>query len=226
MAAAAVQTSSVAAGTGTTVSATLSATVKNNLVVIHIVMATTAETCSSVTDNASPPNTYVLSSPVDNTTRTYQAYGVQITGGATSFTATFSSNVVTKGVGADEYSGTAVSNAAVFNTSGTGTGSATTCAVTGFSPTQAGLLCVATIVLGSVRVFTAGTNYTRFLNGSNSANLHSEYRLVGTTSETAPGSWTTSTTYGEIASSFWLTPLKVDSRSNSRLNSNRRSSYW
>jgi hypothetical protein len=209
MAFAAVQTSTQATGTGTTVVITTSATVASNLVVVHIVLLNTTETCSSVTDDKG--NTYVLSSAIDEVGqfRMYQAYGVQITGGTTAITVTFSSNVVSKRCGADEFSGGSSTNATIFDVSTTGTGAASPTAVSTLTPRRTGSLIVATLVADNVADWTAGTNYT-LSNGVNNTQLRGQYRLSSGASETAPSSYSVGgiTGWGERATSF-LEPIAV-----------------
>lgn len=199
MAFAFVQGPAPVAGTGTTVAITVSATVAGNLVTVRIRSATT-EVATSVTDNVG--NTYVLSSAVDMSTfRTYMAYGVQVTGGATTITVTWAASGVSKSVAADEWSGGAASNAAIFDTSASATGTGTAIAVT-LSPAASGELIVGAINRGTgTGNITAGTDYT--IPAADVGRLVCrQYRLSGTTSETAPATIYTSLAWCEIAMAF------------------------
>lgn len=199
MAFAVVQKSAQATGTGSTVAITTAATVVNNLVVVHIKMGDTVETCSSVTDDKG--NAYILSSPVSNVIRVYQAYGVQAIGGTTTVTVHFSGAATAKRCAADEFSGGGTSNATIIDNTKTGSGNGTAVAVSTMT-TVAGELVVATLAQnGTGMSWTAGASYTIY-NGSNPLGLRSEYRLSSTTSETAPATSDTSAEWGEIATSF------------------------
>lgn len=201
MAFATVQSPTQTTGTGSSVVLTVSSTVVNNLVVVHIKM-NTSETCSSVTDDKS--NTYVLSSAVDNgALRLYQAYGVQTTGGTTAITCNFSSNAVTKRIGADEYSGNDTTNGATFDVTQTANGgNAQSMAVASFNPAAMGELIVATMAINTVANWTAGSGYTLY-SGTGSISTRSQYRLSGASSETAPSTWDAdSNNWCEIVSAF------------------------
>lgn len=179
MANTAVQTATLASGTGNSVAVTLSATVKGNLVVVHIRLDSTAETCTSVTDDKS--NTYTLSSAVDNTIRVYQAYGVQVTGGTTTVTANFSASTITKRVGADEYGlGVEASvNSQVTDVLKSNTGTGTFIQTGIFTPSLSGELCVMTVGSPSQNHTCSYTAYF----GADPCLLKSAYNLSGTQSE-------------------------------------------
>lgn len=208
MAALQVQTATQATGSGTSVVITVSSTVQNNLVVIHVKVTGVTETLSSVTDDKG--NTYVVSSPLAGGTeyRLYQAYGVQVTGGVTAITCNFSSNVASKRCGADEYSGNKITNATTFDASATGTGTGTSLATGALSPAATGELIVATYAVSGPATFTNGTNYTLY-NGVNPVTVRSQYRLSGTTSETAPCTQNVSQTWGVIATAFKLITTNI-----------------
>jgi len=204
MAFATVQTSSQTVGTGNSIVITTSATKKDNLVVVGIHYENAGgETCTGVTDDKG--NAYVLSAPnatpPDNVT-IYMAYGVQITGGTTSITCSFSGTVESKTCGADEYSGGALTNASIFDKTSTGAAGGTALSVTSFSPTKVGELIVAVGGLNNNLTWTAGTNYTLY-NGGTPARMRTQYRLVGAATETAPMS-VSSDSFGwrEIAMAF------------------------
>lgn len=205
MAFAQVQTSTQATTTGNTLNITVSPTVANNLVVVHIKIASNAETCTSVTDDKG--NAYVLSSVLDagTTNRTYQAYGVQVTGGVTAITVNFSAAVVSKRCGADEYSGGETSNAAIFDEASTGTAllSTSVSCSPAITPTATGELIVATISADATKTWTAGANYTLY-NGVGVVSMRSQYRLSGTASETAPCTVNSNGNLSVIATAFKL----------------------
>lgn len=203
MAAAPVQTSAQTQVTATSADITVSSTGLNNLVVVHVRINSLTETVDSITDNVG--NTYVVGTGASQGTSTiYQGYGVQTISGATTITVTTSASVNIT-CGADEFSGTATSNAAVIDDSGSGAGTGTSASVTGLTPSAAGKLIVATARTSSIGSWSAGTNYTLYFNGSSQPRaLMSEYRLSGTTSETAPATNTVSGDWSEIARSYNL----------------------
>lgn len=191
-----------ASGTGLTVGITVSAVTAGNVVVLGTIRAVNTITDSSVTDNASTPNTYAKSAgPIDNgtTRRVTQWYGIATTGGATIVTLTQSTSGTSVTLACDEFSGNAFTNALVFDKVATNTGSGTALSAS-IAPTRAGELIVAS---GSAPggALAAGTNYVL---GSNNGNTSGNwYRLSGTTSETAPATATTSA-WVEIVSAFNL----------------------
>lgn len=186
-------------------SVSVSATGQNNVVVVTIAFSA-IRSGISVTDNASTPNTYAQAGTTnDGSISIYQFYGVQVTGGATSITVSWTGGGSVAPI-AEEFSGGATSNAAIFDKSSTGTGSAATSgAVTSFAPTNSGELIVSSIIFNAVISSpTAGTNYA--LGISSSTTKATEYRLNGTTSETAPISWTNSANYDEVAGAYLPAP--------------------
>lgn len=199
------QTSAHATGTGNSIAITLNAVKKYSLVVVHIAVNNT-ETCTGVTDDKG--NTYVLSDVVENgTLRVYQAYGVNIVEGTTQVSVAFSGTTASKRCGADEYSGGEISNAAIYDTRTTGTGSGTSLAVSTLTPASTGELIVATLRCSSTSAnHTSGTNYTIY-NGVNPTTTRSQYRLSSGASETAPSTIDVSVDWGEIATAF--KPLSV-----------------
>lgn len=201
MAFAHVQASTTVAGSGTSAVISLSGTGAGNLVVVHVYMGSTTQTVSSITDDAG--NTYVVGSRQNASGGTHsatQGYGVQTSGGATTITVNFSGSVSHE-VGADEFSGGATSNVAVFDETLSAANSGTALAVATLTPTQAGNLVVATLVTGSARNFTAGADYTLSLPATG-VQVCSQYRLSATTSETAPATISSSTVWMEWATSF------------------------
>lgn len=195
-------TATTVSGSGGTLGITVSATGINNLVVAHVVVLV-GETCTGVTDDKG--NTYVLSAGVTiGANRTvYQAYGVQVVSGATTITASFSASTVTKILGADEFSGGATSNAAIFDTETTGTGSSTAVAASTLTPAATGELLVASMVVMVATTWTAGTSYTMGA-GNGTAAMRSEYRLSGAASETAPATLGASRVWGTILHAYKL----------------------
>lgn len=192
-----VQSSATTTGTATSAAITLSATVAGNTVVVHVYMASTSATVTSVTDDKG--NSYSVSSRQNVAAGTHsatQAYGLQSVGGVTAVTVNFSGSV-TFAVGADEFGGNANFDVRAVASPGNVTSSS----VSGFTPSAAGNLIVVTAVAGSSRNFTAGTNYTGGLDPT-SHQVWSEYRLNGTTSETAPFTINSATQVAEIATSF------------------------
>jgi len=198
-----VQTSAQATGTGATVVATVTATGVNNLAVVHINVNSPTETCTGVTDDQG--NTYALSSGQlynSDNRRLYMAYGVQVVGGVTSITASFSAAVAGKVVGVDEFSGGKTTNAAVFDKTSQQNGSGTSLSVPSFNPIATGELICAVASVNGTLTYTAGANYTMY-NGVNPAQMRSEYRLSSAASETAPMTVDTdSFGYGEVAMAF------------------------
>lgn len=179
-----VNTSTQASGSTATLNITVTATTQNNLVVVHIKLASTSRTVNSVTDNVG--NTYVVGSNLDNgsTNRLYQAYGVQVTGGATTITVNLSSSTNIR-AGADEYSGGKTTNATVFDATQTGTGNSTSLSTATLTNASTGELIVSTGGLTTAANWTQGSGYTLY-NGTGSVTLRSQYKLSGASTETAP----------------------------------------
>lgn len=199
MAFAIVQASALNTSSGTSGNITLSSSAQNNLVVVHIRIASTVETVTSITDNVG--NTYVIGTGlIGGTTTQYQGYGVQVVGAATTITVNFSSSVSFR-IGADEYSGGAITNATVIDQSATATGTGTSMSLS-LSPSTGGKLIVATVQTAAIGTFSAGTNYTLSLNSGTAQTLVSMYRLSGSTSETAPATNTQSGAWSEMARSY------------------------
>lgn len=202
-----VHTSTSTTGSGGTLTNTVTATTAGNILCVAVVVTgngSSIETCSSVTDDKG--NTYALIGPVVVTlqSNTYLAYGVQVTGGATTITAHFSGSSFAKRMHADEYNssvGALVSNAAAFDVSTTGTGTSTTPAVSTLTPAATGELIVAVLRPQTSSTQTAGTGYTKYggvVNGS----LNTEYKLSGAATETAPWTLASSAAWAEIAAAF------------------------
>lgn len=181
MAAAAVQTATQGTGGGASIGVTFSSpTVQGNLVVLPIRIAGASDTCTGVTDDKG--NSYVLIGPVTNgSNRLYQAYGVQVVGGVTALTVSFSGASNAKRCGADEYSGCASSNAAVIDQTNSNTGTSTAPACT-LSPSAAGKLVVMALGVPTAPTWTIDSNYTRY-SGVGVVTTISQYRLSGTASE-------------------------------------------
>ena len=191
MAFALVQTGTAGGGTGS-VSVTMASTGLKNLVVVTIIVQGTSDTLSTLTDNQG--NTYEITTVVERYFRIYQCYGVQITSGATSITATFSGSSNTHRIQASEFSGFGASatNANVYDNTSTGTGgpgTSSNASVTAFAPSASGNLVVASYTLnnqGIVPGWVAGINYTLAFDVLRV--FGQVYRLSSGTSETAPAS--------------------------------------
>ena len=178
-----------------------------SLVVFSFVLSGITETLSSVTDSAG--NAYVISSPVDNTVRTYQVYGVQVAS-ATTISYTKSAAVLTAYSGALVFLGAKNNNANTFHLTSTGTGATVAMNVTLFSPTT-GNLVVATYGTNGVKTTTAGTGFTNGINQGAGSFVGSIYELVSIPPENCPASFTTAANWSGIAMSFNPTPLPVKS---------------
>lgn len=206
MAAGLAQIGSGVAGTGAGLSSVMTPTGVNNLVVVHIGVAA-GETCTSVLDDKG--NAFVLSSALTiagGTRLIYQAYGVQVIPGSTAIVALFSAAMVAKVVGSEEYTGCALSNAAVSDTQTTGTGTSTAVAASTLTPAAAGELLVATMGTATAVNFTAGAGYT-LASGSNPGASRSQYNLSGGVSETGPATLATLRNWGEILHAYKLAPV-------------------
>ncbi len=168
---------------------------------------TTVVSAVSVTDNASIPNTYAAAAgPIGTGAVTaFQFYGVQVTGGATQVTVSWTTSATLRAT-IDEFSGGMQTNATVFDKVATNNGTGTSASVT-LAPTNNGELVVATINLNNgATSLVIGTNYLAGTSGV----ATTEYRKVSTTSETAPLSWTTSVTWAEIAGAY----IPIDTSAN------------
>jgi hypothetical protein len=193
-----VQTKTNAGVTVSTVTVTLDApTTKGDLIVVGVALSGTSVTINTPTDDKS--NSYSTTvGPTDSgdgTSRIKQFSAVDLVGGMTQVTVTLSGNG-TYAVFVDVFHGGP--NAGVLGQTSTGTGTSTTPAVTSFSP-RAGSLIVALTRINANQTWTAGTNYTL---GSIQARSASEYRLISTTTETAPFSGTASGVWVEVAAEF------------------------
>lgn len=180
-----------------TVNVTVTAAGTGNLLVVTL-KTTVAVTSVSVTDNKG--NTYALATTQNNATNNIgQYYGVQLVGGATTITVSWT-GVATARISVDEFSGTAKSNAAVYDVSATpATGTTGTSTSVSISPTKDGNLVLASASLSSGTSPVASSGYT-FANSTASNN--SQYKTSATTSETVSLSWTTTSGFTMLASSF------------------------
>lgn len=181
---------------------TVSATGKDNLVVVNIKIGSTSIT-ASVTDDKG--NVYQLADgPRDSSpTRTYQFYAQQRVSGVTTVTIALSSSTSIRAT-ADEFNaGTGMTG--VFDKAATNSGSGTSSSVS-LSPVNANeLISVGVTFNSTVTTPVAGTDYVLAANNGNAA---TEYRLASTTSETGPMSWTTSVTWREIAGAYIATSAR------------------
>lgn len=199
-----VQTKQNATGGASSLVITLtSAATVGNLLVINMKFGGVSVSTPTVTDNSGTPNTYALAvgpidEPIASDFRCFQFYGVQVTGGATtvtiSWTGTFAARIVV-----DEFSGGATTNATVFDQATSGNGSGTSASVPSFSPTTTGELISAGVAFNGATSITAGTDYTL---ATNQTNQSSEYRLSSAASETAPMSWTGTLRWVETAGAY------------------------
>lgn len=185
-----IQSSAQTSGTGATVNNTVVATKQNSLLVVHIRVNSTAETCSSVTDDKG--NTYGLIGPQDvgggGAQRQYMAYGVQVIAGVTTVTGNFSGTAVSKTIGVDEFTGCQPTNATCFDTSLSDQGGGSSMAVGfgGLVPSSRNELIVSTGTINNSLVWTAtGSGYSLY-NGSNPNSMRSQYKINGTLNETGP----------------------------------------
>ncbi len=186
-------TNSVAGGTSISVS--VSATGQNNLVILNVKFSDTLPTNISVTDNAG--NTYALAGKVVGSVfLAAQFYGVQLTPGATSITISWTGTETARAI-VEEFSGNAISNAAVFDTSYVNTGVAQTSAnVQPFMASFPGSLVASFIGFRvSTSLPVAGSGYT--IDFSNASQIV-QYKLASSVIENAPASWTTASDWAEI----------------------------
>lgn len=205
------QTASGAAA-GSLVHTFTTPTVVNNLVVVNIKVAAVSFVLTSVVDSAG--NTYALAgwreSNVGGSPITvYQYHGVQVTGGATTVTVNFPGTQAIR-ICVEEFSGGMTSNATVFDKSAAnnlGASGGTSASLT-LAPANAGELISVFVGLTGGGTFTAGTNY---VIGTQNTNGTSQYRLSGTTSETAPITWTTaiSSDWIEVAGAYIPLPTST-----------------
>lgn len=198
---AAVQTATQVSGTASTTVVTLgAAATAGNLLVVAAAVNSSTVTCTGITDSAG--NTWAVIGPETNgTSRVYLGYAVQVTGGATTVTVSWSDSAATKRAGVDEYSGGASTNAAIFDVSTTGQGTGTALAVSTLTPASTGTLIVA-VAASSTRTYTAGSGYTLYSGGAGSGTLKSQYNLSSAATETAPFTLSSSSAWEEIAASF------------------------
>lgn len=185
-------------GSGTTLTVTWDATTgTNNLVVIGAELNSTARTVDTITDPGLNTYAKTTSSPLDNTVRIYQWFGVQTTGAA-SFLITQNTSGTIRAV-ADEFSGNATSSP--FDKDSTGSGSGvSTFSVTSFTPTTPRSLIVCINAAGAAQTWTAGTNYT--LGVASGTIVQSQFRLDSLGAETAPMTGSANATWLEIAGAY------------------------
>jgi hypothetical protein len=185
---------------GSPVVVTIVASGVGNLIVVHFWGDANA-VVTGVVDNVG--NSYEIGSGVIFTTQLaiYQIYGVQVTGGATSITVTYTNSGGK--VQVDEFSGGEPTNALIYDTRQSNTGTGTNLSVPTLTPAATGELMVATGGSGSGRTWTAGTNYT-LNNGTTALRLKGQYRLSSASTETAPMSIDLSVDWAEIAHAYKL----------------------
>lgn len=187
----------------TTLAITVPAVPVGALVIVNVKF-TVAVVLPSVTDNASTPNTYAAAiGPITSGTNImYQFYGVAITGGVTTVTINWTNSVSVRAT-VEQFSGGKQTNATVFDVAASNIGTGTSASLT-LTPSASGGLISACIGLNAgASAVVKGANY---VIGTNNASTSTEYRIPGTTSETAPISWTTSVLWAEIAGSYVAQP--------------------
>ena len=184
--------------TASTVNTTIVSTSQGDLLSVAV-RTTTSETLNTVSDSAG--NAYAIVGPVDNgTVRLYVVYGVQVTGGVTTFTTTYATAVQAKRIQVDEYSGTASTNSAAFDVTNSGTGTGTSVASSAITPAATGELIIGWMAKASAGTFTASGGYT--LTSAATGNTVSEYLLSGSASETAPATISASMAWIDIVLAF------------------------
>lgn len=169
-------------------------TTKGNLIVVAVGNPDT-RTLLSVTDDKG--NTYT----VDKTTSVSGcgsgiASCVDAFGGVSSVTVTLSGSSTSNHVDVIEFLGNLNKNFVGTSSSTTGTGTAI--AVTAFNPTVGNLIVAAMGASGN-RAMGAGANYTKASTDVGNIYAMSEYRLVCTSTETAPMTSDASVTWAEVA---------------------------
>lgn len=193
-----VRSTQTATGSGTSLTLTLSGTpAANNFLLINAKIGTTSSNILGVSDNASVPNTYnPVGTGVSNSFVHLQSYGVQVSGGATQVTVSWS-GVTSARVTIDEWSGGEVTNATLFDTFAVNSGGGSPAAVA-LTPSGIGKLIAAGIGFTAAQSLTPGTGYSVSTNATSIPTL---YKLSGTTSEIVDSSFG-ATAWTEIASSF------------------------
>lgn len=190
---------------GTSVVITPPAAISANDLVVVALKFVNGPTSLNVTDNATTPNTYLSAyGPYYGAGFTcYQYYGVAVTGGATTITITWTGSTAAR-ITIDEFTGNALTNAAVFDTAAANSGSTSPTSTT-LAPRAAGELIVASVAITSATSVSAGTNYTI---GFNNTSGSTEYNLYGSTSETVPMNIAgTSIQWSEIAGAYIPAPV-------------------
>lgn len=203
-AAAAVQTANNQVEPGSSLNVTISSTTAGNLLIVSVAVDPSI-TVSSVTDNQS--SSYTVGSSVSNggggSFKVYQAYAVA-NAGVTTVTITASGSGSINAI-VDEYSGTATSSVNDVRATNSGTGTSLSVSLT---PSASGKLIVCTLLGPLATTWTAGSGYTLYgvLNYLGvSEIMRTQYKLSGTTSETAPATingWVAEEGWAEIATAF------------------------
>jgi hypothetical protein len=104
----------------------------------------------------------------------------------------------------DEYTGTMLTNAAVFDVANSGTGSGVTSSAVSLTPASNGELIVGALSTSSASSIVAGSG---FVLANSSASNATEYKTSGTVSESVNYSWTTSSAYAQVAAAFKPAPI-------------------
>lgn len=202
-----VQTANNSTDGTTSVVVTISSSGSNNLIVLTVGIQAN-RTVSSLVDNLG--TTYSLSGSQNegsaSPTFTLKQYYAVVSSGVTTVTLT------TSGIGSqflivDEYSGNATTSVSDVTTTNSGIGTSLSVSL---SPSLSGELIVSSLMAylaNSGSSWTAGTNYTLYGTSAYSGSypvIRSQYRLSGTTSETAPATVTYLVNIGwaEITTAF------------------------
>lgn len=194
-----IQDVQTATGSGNSLTINVAAVGLGHLVIVNAKF-TALVTNVTVTDNASIPNTYALAiGPIQNGSMNIsQYYGVAITGGATQITISWTTTTSAR-ITVDEFSGNATSNAQVFDTAGSNTGSGTSASVSLAPSNYRELIAVAFVSGGGITQLTPSSGYV-FSNNAIAA--ATSYRLASSLSETPAFSWTSSVAWAEVAGAY------------------------
>lgn len=187
------------------------ATIHLNAVIVNLKFTVATPSAVSVTDSAG--NTYVQVGTVGTIAGAagcvlYQFAGVQVIGGSTSITASWTGATVDAKMTCTEMSGGATTNATLF-TSMSGSVANHAAATTGalssaLTPTSGQLIVALYGLAGATTTATHGTNYLIAADESFPASGVVEYNTSSTTSETAPMTWSTSEAWNLLVGAYNL----------------------
>jgi hypothetical protein len=186
--------------TGTSVVVTPTAPIgSKNLVVINLKFGA-APTGLVITDNAPTPNSYAVAVPLHTASSmtVIQLYGVALSPGATTITASWIGSTGAR-ITIDEFSGGLPNNALVFDKGAFSDGSGLS-VTTPLTPSLSGELIVSMVGMNNATAVAIGSGYS---TGTNNVSSSTEYKLSGTTTETAPFTLTgTSVTWNSVIGSY------------------------